>query len=312
MISPGLNGTASGERIKTGILFTLGSRGAIFTKIGVVKDEESSHNAAELQKPRRFLPFQRLYNKTQPLVRAVAAHQRGNVERARQLLWHISHADERLFLAVIEYQSKNAEHSIKLMESAFEHPEQIGKYFYDYEIPVSIGIQLGETTTQHFGPEYRSFLMIYAELCLEIGTPQRAVPALKSYLHSNPADQATKLYVARYLAEAMTLTDENARYIIGITDQLGRKENLDGELHLYRAKAMIRLKLYFTAQEALQKVVDQRYMPAEILLKEGFYQLFNLYELQGRSHEAAKQLRQVYERDRGYRDVAERIQTISA
>ncbi|MGF1571648.1 MAG: hypothetical protein ACFCU1_01085 [Sumerlaeia bacterium] len=314
MISPGTNSTESGQRLKTGILFTLGNRGGIFTKIGVVHDDDTTASGTHStpQKQRRFLPFQRLYNKTQPLVRAVAAHQKGKLERAQQLLWHITHPDERAFLAIVEYQSKQPLNSIKLLEEALEEKKQLGKYFFNYEIPVSIGIQLGESINKTFGPEYKSFMMIHAELCLEVGSPHRAIPYLKSYLHANPLDLDVRLYTARYMMDFTYSTKDNARYVVGITDQVTRSENHDGELFLYRAKALMQLKLYIGAQEALEKVIDQHFMPSDSLMKEGFYQLYQLHELQGKQRDALKNLKLLYERDRGYRDVAERMSAVGA
>ncbi|MDX1971418.1 MAG: hypothetical protein SFY68_02695 [Candidatus Sumerlaeia bacterium] len=309
MISHGTQGIAPGERIKTGVLFTLGCRGAVFTKIGVVNDDDTN-SQPPAQRSGFMLPFQRLYNKTQPLVRAVAAHQKGKLDRARQLLWHITHADEKFFLAIIDYQSRQPEDALRHLEDALTEPDQIGRYFHDYEIPVSIGIQLGLASNKSFGPEYRTYLIIYAELCLEIGQPGRAYGALKTYINTHPTDLELKLYIARFFLDTMDKSDDNARYIVGLTDKLPRRNDMDGELHLIRAKALLRLNFTFAAQESLQQVIDQHYMPADVLVKEGYYQLHTVYELQGRPREAIKQLRQVYERDRGYRDVAERMQRL--
>jgi len=255
--------------------------------------------------------FMKLYNQTQPLVRAYQLFTDGNLMKAKRLLKSPQKADEMLLLGMLHWQSGEIERAEENFREAFLNKSEIGFHFRRYGIQLSLEVETNpENTVEcnyvfHMFAGVSLFTILYACICNEMGKEFIGFQQLKSYVLLHPEDKIFLVGLTCLLEQFGPKKKEAYSLFASITDKLDCTDEYSRYLLLIRGFAQIELGRFYPAMKTLDSIAPES---AESKLdKEILYQAGLLYERVGNNEEFASRFQMIKDIDPEYKDVSKKL-----
>ncbi len=232
----------------------------------------------------------------------------GNEDAALRQLLSATDLTDACFIAgflLMKHEKERA--AIPLLEKAEQNHRKLGRYFNKYGLAVTLSLPVTDQIIVHLGPSLRGVLLALVEAYQIIGNWDKAYNCLQRLRKLEPGDVVILLSLIELLWEANYGNEKTCRYIVRLTKAINNETEVHSALLLYKARALIELKMYSAARDILSKTLRRKKNRPEVLMLALRYQRALAYKALGQMKRSRSDFERIYAENPDFQDVADRL-----